>query len=174
MRAYSPALARLSLVGLLLSIAQLRFIRHLKNSLHRAIHVDARTKRVKYASAHDFRRAFGDRWALRVMSPILMQLMRHESIETTMRYYVGRSVESTMEVLWKAYGEKSPQNEEKQAGKQERDTSRDTTPESTPNGTRTADVSLTSNGSYGVRLSGLEPETYGLKVRLLYRLSYSL
>ncbi len=31
------------------------------------VHVDARTKKVKYAAAHDFRRAYGDRWALRVM-----------------------------------------------------------------------------------------------------------
>lgn len=43
------------------------------------VHADARTKKVKYASAHDFRRAFRDWWALRVMPPVLMQLMRHES-----------------------------------------------------------------------------------------------
>ena len=59
--------------------------------------------RKKYASAHDFRRAFGDRWALRVMPPVLMQLMRHESIETTMRFYVGRSVQATADVVWEAY-----------------------------------------------------------------------
>jgi integrase len=59
--------------------------------------------RKKYASAQDFRRAFGDRWALRVMPPVLMQLMRHESIETTMRYYVGRSVQATADVVWEAY-----------------------------------------------------------------------
>jgi integrase len=98
------------------------------------VHVDARTKRVKYASAHDFRRAFGDRWALRVMPPILMQLMRHESIETTMRFYVGRSVEATTEVLREAYGKEPPQKGEKQAGKQERDTLRDTSPETAKKG----------------------------------------
>lgn len=41
---------------------------------------------VKYASAHDFRRAFGVRWAARLMPAQLMELMRHESIETTLRF----------------------------------------------------------------------------------------
>lgn len=59
-------------------------------------------RRVKYASAHDFRRAFGFRWAMRVMPPTLMLLMRHESIETTMRYYVGRNAEAAADALWDA------------------------------------------------------------------------
>ncbi len=42
----------------------------------------------KFASAHDLRRAFGTRWASRVMPPVLQQLMRHSAIETTLRYYV--------------------------------------------------------------------------------------
>lgn len=67
------------------------------------VHIQTNTGKKKYASAHDLRRAFGDRWALRVMPPVLMQLMRHESIETTMRYYVGRSVEATADAIWKAY-----------------------------------------------------------------------
>jgi integrase len=67
------------------------------------VHVSPKTGKKKYASAHDFRRAFGDRWALRVMPPVLMQLMRHESIETTMRFYVGRSVQATADVVWEAY-----------------------------------------------------------------------
>ena len=41
----------------------------------------------KFASAHDLRRAFGTRWARRVMPATLQLLMRHESIETTMKYY---------------------------------------------------------------------------------------
>ncbi len=56
----------------------------------------------KYASAHDLRRAFGLRWSSRVMPAILQQLMRHESIETTMRYYVGRDANATADVLWEA------------------------------------------------------------------------
>ncbi len=39
---------------------------------------------------HDLRRSFGERWATRVMPQVLMELMRHESIEATMNYYVGR------------------------------------------------------------------------------------
>jgi integrase len=46
--------------------------------------------KVKYATAHDLRRSFGDRWAARIMPQMLMELMRHESIEVTLRYYVGR------------------------------------------------------------------------------------
>lgn len=60
----------------------------------------------KTASAHDLRRAFGLRWALRVMPAVLQQLMRHESIETTMRYYVGRDAEVTADILWAAVEQK--------------------------------------------------------------------
>ena len=42
----------------------------------------------KFASAHDLRRAFGTRWAARVKPATLQLLMRHESIETTLKYYV--------------------------------------------------------------------------------------
>jgi integrase len=56
----------------------------------------------KYASAHDLRRAFGLRWSSRVMPAVLQQLMRHESIETTMRYYVGRDADAVADVLWEA------------------------------------------------------------------------
>jgi len=60
---------------------------------------------VKYASAHDLRRSFGERWARKpgVMPQLLMELMRHESIETTMRYYVGRNAQSTAAVLWESH-----------------------------------------------------------------------
>jgi integrase len=61
----------------------------------------------KYASAHDLRRAFGLRWAARVMPQILMQLMRHEDISTTMKYYVGKEAEATADTLWAAVGNKS-------------------------------------------------------------------
>jgi integrase len=60
---------------------------------------------LKYASAHDLRRSFGDRWASRVMPQVLMELMRHETIETTMGYYVGKNAQATAAVLWKARGE---------------------------------------------------------------------
>jgi site-specific recombinase XerD len=66
------------------------------------VHTDPRTGRVKYASAHDLRRSFGERWAARVMPQTLMELMRHESIETTLKFYVGRNAMKTAETLYAA------------------------------------------------------------------------
>ncbi len=59
----------------------------------------------KFASAHDLRRSFGQRWATRVMPQVLMELMRHESIETTLKFYVGRNAIRTSKVLREAYNE---------------------------------------------------------------------
>lgn len=56
----------------------------------------------KYASAHDLRRAFGTRWARKVMPTVLQKLMRHDSIETTLRYYVDLDADEMAEELWKA------------------------------------------------------------------------
>jgi integrase len=68
------------------------------------VHVDPRDPaRVKYASAHDMRRAFGERWAARIMPAQLRELMRHESIETTLRYYVGTNAERTADACWDAF-----------------------------------------------------------------------
>lgn len=76
------------------------------------------TKRNKFASAHDLRRSFGERWASRVMPPTLMELMRHESIETTLKFYVGRNAERTSKLLREAYEQHLKQTS--------RDTLRDT------------------------------------------------
>ena len=57
---------------------------------------NAQKGNIKYASAQDLRRSFGERWATRIMPPDLMILMRHESISTTMRYYVGRNAQNTV------------------------------------------------------------------------------
>jgi integrase len=59
---------------------------------------------VKYASAHDLRRSFGFRWAMKVMPAVLQQMMRHENIDTTMEFYVGRDAEATADEIWQAYG----------------------------------------------------------------------
>jgi integrase len=59
--------------------------------------------KVKYASAHDLRRAFGERWAGRLMPAQLMELMRHESIETTLRFYVGTDAQRTADAAWAAF-----------------------------------------------------------------------
>jgi integrase len=70
------------------------------------VNTDANGK-VKYASAHDLRRSFGERWSSRVMPQVLKELMRHESIDTTMKFYVGRNAQSTAAVLWAAVGNTS-------------------------------------------------------------------
>lgn len=56
----------------------------------------------KFASAHDFRRAFGFAWSKRVMPKVLQELMRHESIQTTMQFYVGNLAEDAADEVWKA------------------------------------------------------------------------
>jgi integrase len=53
------------------------------------------------ASAHDLRRSFGFRWSRRVMPAVLKELMRHQSIETTLVYYVGQNAEATADELWR-------------------------------------------------------------------------
>ena len=60
------------------------------------------TSKTKYASAHDLRRAFGFRWSLLVMPAQLQQLMRHESITTTMEFYVGRNADAAADALYAA------------------------------------------------------------------------
>jgi integrase len=60
----------------------------------------------KFASAHDLRRAFGQRWASRVMPTVLRELMRHASITTTLAYYVGMNAEATADALWEAEGKR--------------------------------------------------------------------
>ncbi len=57
----------------------------------------------KYASAHDLRRSFGTRWASRVKAATLQLLMRHKSIETTLKYYVDQDADEVADELWKAH-----------------------------------------------------------------------
>lgn len=65
-----------------------------------SIVVDTRGNR-KHASLHDLRRSFGVRWAERVPVHVLRELMRHESLSTTMDFYVGQDADRTAELLWK-------------------------------------------------------------------------
>lgn len=69
----------------------------------------------KGATAQDYRRAFGTRWAKRVMPAVLQRLMRHKSIQTTLAYYVDQQAEDIAEDLYKCY---------KRAGVNENDNSR--------------------------------------------------
>ena len=57
----------------------------------------------KYASAHDLRRSFGTRWAARVKPATLQLLMRHESVETTMKYYVDQDADEIADILWRQH-----------------------------------------------------------------------
>jgi integrase len=54
----------------------------------------------KPASAHDLRRTFGTRWAMQVPPVVLQKLMRHETLETTMKYYVNLDSSQIGSVLW--------------------------------------------------------------------------
>lgn len=66
------------------------------------VKVSDKNGKIKYASAHDFRRSFGLRWSQRVLPATLMELMRHDSIETTMKYYVGRNAQIAAKAAWDA------------------------------------------------------------------------
>ena len=57
------------------------------------VKVDQKGDKAIWASAHDLRRAFATRWAMRVPSMVLKELMRHQSISTTEKYYVGQNAE---------------------------------------------------------------------------------
>jgi hypothetical protein len=56
-----------------------------------AFSANAGTGRNKYASTHDARRAFG-----KVIPSILQQLMGHSSIDTTLRFYVGKNANTAV------------------------------------------------------------------------------
>jgi integrase len=71
------------------------------------INVDVIGRKVQFASAHDLRRSFGFRWSRLVMPAVLQELMRHESIGTTMEFYVGQNAEATAEAVWSAVAKHS-------------------------------------------------------------------
>ena len=56
-----------------------------------------------FAGAHDLRRAFCTRWAMRVKTPVLQQLARHANIATTMGYYVSLTADEIGADLWRGY-----------------------------------------------------------------------
>ena len=64
-----------------------------------AVKVDDKAGEAIWASAHDLRRAFGARWSRRVNSMVLKELMRHASVTTTEKYYVGIQSDETSALL---------------------------------------------------------------------------
>jgi len=67
------------------------------------VYTNPRTGKVKFASAHDLRRSFGERWSAWLTTVELMEMMRHENIETTLRYYVGANAQRTAQSIWAAF-----------------------------------------------------------------------
>jgi hypothetical protein len=57
----------------------------------------------KTATIHDLRRTFGSKWARKVMPAVLQRLMRHASIQTTMRYYIDLNVDEMADELWASH-----------------------------------------------------------------------
>lgn len=87
------------------------------------IKVDERKKKPVWASAHDLRRAFGARWSRKVNSMVLKELMRHASVATTEKYYVGIQSDETSALLAglmpnsSAEGDVSPAKSKNDTGK---------------------------------------------------------
>ncbi len=63
------------------------------------VKVDQRGGETIWASAHDLRRAFASRWCMRVPSMVLKELMRHASLSTTEKFYVGQNAQQTAQLL---------------------------------------------------------------------------
>jgi integrase len=63
------------------------------------VHTDHRTGKVKFASAVDFRRSFGTRWAKKVKPCVLQKLMRHDYIQTTLDFYVDIQADDIGDIL---------------------------------------------------------------------------
>ncbi|WP_197443238.1 site-specific integrase [Lignipirellula cremea] len=67
------------------------------------VHVASAGQSERFAGLHDFRRSFGERWAALLLPQQLKELMRHEDITTTLKFYVGRDAERTAQILWLEY-----------------------------------------------------------------------
>ena len=65
------------------------------------VKVDEKKGKPVFASAHDLRRSFGFRWSRKVSPMDLKDLMRHASVTTTEKYYVGINAEDTARRLAK-------------------------------------------------------------------------
>ncbi|QDU80757.1 hypothetical protein Pla110_24900 [Polystyrenella longa] len=72
---------------------------------------------MKFASAHDLRCSFAARLSLKLPAQQLMTMMRHESIDTTLKYYFGQNALSLSDLVYSAYVMDDPGNPDKNAGK---------------------------------------------------------
>jgi integrase len=128
------------------------------------VYVDPKDpENVKYASAHDLRRAFGERWAARLMPAQLMELMRHESIETTLRFYVGTDAQRTADAAWAAFDRVGgPISTPAPSAAPSAPVSGSPAGHQTKAGTR---VIAGDGASLKVDGAGIEPATHGFSVR---------
>ena len=117
--------------------------------------------KVKYASAHDLRRAFGERWAARLMPAQLMELMRHERIETTLRYYVGTDAQRTADAAWAAFERASGAFSTPAPNKAPNTGAAEGAEETLPAATQTP---YGAGFSDEVDRAGIEPATHGFSV----------
>lgn len=69
--------------------------------------------RKSWAGAHCFRRAFGTRWSKRLRPQQLQELMRHESITTTMKFYVEDDIADVENAAWSHTTNDSPNTSSK-------------------------------------------------------------
>jgi integrase len=76
-----------------------------------------KVSKTKTATAHDLRRSFGNRWALKVMPQVLQQMMRHADIQTTMRFYVDLKAQDLGQVMYAAAAKKPAKSQSQQGGK---------------------------------------------------------
>ncbi len=74
----------------------------------------------KYASAHDLRRSFGNRWAKRVMPAVLRKLMRHATVQTSMTFYVDLDAQDLAAEIAKAMLGNSLGNSEQRSDREEK------------------------------------------------------
>ncbi len=80
-----------------------------------AVKVDQVKGKPVYASAHDLRRAFGQRWSRKVSAMVLKELMRHASVTTTEKYYVDINAQETAKYLREVTLEVTPKKNEPQS-----------------------------------------------------------
>ena len=120
-----------------------------------------RVEVVKYASAHDLRRSFGFRWADRVDTFKLQELMRHSNIETTRRFYVGRNAQNTAAAFWAAK-DRATGSAPEVAGRNTIDNSR---PIERIEGNRETTQALDSQGLVMSTPCGSRTRVVGLRIR---------
>lgn len=64
-------------------------------------------RKIRNLLSRDLRRSFAARWVTCVNPQVHMVMMRHESIQPTLRYYAGLIAERTADAIWEAFANKS-------------------------------------------------------------------